>query len=132
MRAFVRVCVCPCSWRSVDPSAGALMPLCCLSQGHGVCSHVPDKHHLHAVVLAADLLQRDLPTREGTSMSSTRGAAGRLASSDASVLQGWVYNVVPWLCAIPLTVGGGYVSDLLINKGGNPAAIFNNMSFYDT
>eukprot|EP00066_Takifugu_rubripes_P002005 XP_003963609.1 PREDICTED: solute carrier family 17 member 9-like [Takifugu rubripes] len=31
--------------------------------------------------------------------------------------KGWVYNTVPWLCAIPLAVGGGYVSDVLINKG---------------
>lgn len=31
--------------------------------------------------------------------------------------------MVPWLCAIPLAVGGGYVSDVLINKGANPAAI---------
>lgn len=41
----------------------------------------------------------------------------------ASVLQGSVYNVVPWLCAIPLAVGGGYVSDVLISKGANPAAV---------
>lgn len=32
-------------------------------------------------------------------------------------LQGWVYNVIPWLSAIPLAVGGGYVSDFLVNKG---------------
>lgn len=31
--------------------------------------------------------------------------------------------MVPWLCAIPLAVGGGYVSDVLINRGVNPAAI---------
>ncbi|TNM86719.1 hypothetical protein fugu_006949 [Takifugu bimaculatus] len=31
--------------------------------------------------------------------------------------KGWVYNTVPWLCAIPLAVGGGYVSDVLINRG---------------
>ncbi|XP_075898035.1 voltage-gated purine nucleotide uniporter SLC17A9-like [Nelusetta ayraudi] len=31
--------------------------------------------------------------------------------------KGWVYNVIPWLSAIPLAVGGGYVSDFLINKG---------------
>lgn len=49
-----------------------------------------------------------------------------------SVLQGWVYNVVPWLCAIPLAVGGGYVSDVLINKGVNPAAIDPNMNFFFT
>lgn len=91
-----------------------------------------DKHHIHALVLAANLLQRDVPTREGTCLSSVCGAAGRPASSHSSVLQGWVYNVVPWLCAIPLAVSGGHVSDVLINKGVNPAAIFTNMSFYDT
>lgn len=104
----------------------------CLSKGHGVCSHVLDQHHVHAVVLAADLLQRDVPTREGICLLSTFGAAGRPPGSHPSVLQGWVYNVVPWLCAIPLAVGGGYVSDVLINKGVNPAAPFTNMSFYDT
>lgn len=31
--------------------------------------------------------------------------------------QGWVYNVVPWLTAIPSALGGGYVSDFLINRG---------------
>lgn len=91
-----------------------------------------DQHHVHAVVLAADLLQRDVPTREGICLLSTFGAAGRPPGSHPSVLQGWVYNVVPWLCAIPLAVGGGYVSDVLINKGVNPAAPFTNMSFYDT
>uniref|UniRef100_A0A3Q3JQ53 Major facilitator superfamily (MFS) profile domain-containing protein n=1 Tax=Monopterus albus TaxID=43700 RepID=A0A3Q3JQ53_MONAL len=30
---------------------------------------------------------------------------------------GWVYNVIPWLTAIPSALGGGYVSDFLINKG---------------
>lgn len=40
--------------------------------------------------------------------------------------------MVPWLCAIPLAVGGGYVSDVLINKGEKPAGILTNMSFYDT
>lgn len=46
-------------------------------------------------------------------------------------LQGWVYNVVPWLCAIPLAVGGGYVSDVLINKGAKPAAVLASVSFCD-
>uniref|UniRef100_H3D4M1 Voltage-gated purine nucleotide uniporter SLC17A9 n=1 Tax=Tetraodon nigroviridis TaxID=99883 RepID=H3D4M1_TETNG len=37
--------------------------------------------------------------------------------------KGWVYNMVPWLCAIPLAVGGGYVSDVLINKGYSVALV---------
>lgn len=63
--------------------------------------------------------------------SSTRGAAGGPGRAHSSPLQGWVYNMVPWLCAIPLAVGGGYVSDVLINRGEKPAAIWTNMSFYD-
>lgn len=31
-----------------------------------------------------------------------------------------MYNVIPWLAAIPLAVSGGYVSDFLINKGIKP------------
>lgn len=43
-----------------------------------------------------------------------------------------MYNVVPWLCAIPLAVGGGYVSDVLINRGGNAASALSRTSFYGT
>ncbi|XP_029995536.1 solute carrier family 17 member 9-like [Sphaeramia orbicularis] len=30
---------------------------------------------------------------------------------------GWIYNVVPWLTAIPSALCGGYVSDFLISQG---------------
>ncbi|KAM7411418.1 hypothetical protein PAMA_021419 [Pampus argenteus] len=30
---------------------------------------------------------------------------------------GGMYNVIPWLAAIPSALGGGYISDYLINKG---------------
>lgn len=33
------------------------------------------------------------------------------------LLQGWVYNVIPWLTAIPSALCGGYVSDFLISQG---------------
>lgn len=32
-------------------------------------------------------------------------------------LQEWMYNVIPWLVAIPSALGGGYASDFLINQG---------------
>lgn len=94
-----------------------------LSQGHGVRSHVPDQHHVHAVVLAAHLLQRDVPGRQGTVRGPRRGPRDTSGPSHACFLQGWVYNMVPWLCAIPLAVGGGYVSDVLINKGQTRRAL---------
>ncbi|KAM4610305.1 voltage-gated purine nucleotide uniporter SLC17A9 isoform 2-T4 [Polymixia lowei] len=36
---------------------------------------------------------------------------------------GWVYNVIPWLVAIPSVLAGGYVSDFLINKGYGVASV---------
>uniref|UniRef100_A0A3Q3BZ92 Solute carrier family 17 member 9a n=1 Tax=Haplochromis burtoni TaxID=8153 RepID=A0A3Q3BZ92_HAPBU len=36
---------------------------------------------------------------------------------------GWVYNVVPWLTAIPSALVGGYVSDFLINRGYGVASV---------
>lgn len=44
-------------------------------------------------------------------------------SSDSSPLstfalfQGWVFNVVPWLVAIPTSLFSGFLSDHLINQG---------------
>ncbi|XP_010720717.2 solute carrier family 17 member 9 [Meleagris gallopavo] len=44
-------------------------------------------------------------------------------SSDSSplltfaVFQGWVFNVVPWLVAIPTSLFSGFLSDHLINQG---------------
>ncbi|XP_038165110.1 solute carrier family 17 member 9-like isoform X1 [Cyprinodon tularosa] len=35
----------------------------------------------------------------------------------------WVYNVVPWLTAIPSALGGGFVSDFLITKGYGVASV---------
>uniref|UniRef100_A0A3Q2G3T6 Voltage-gated purine nucleotide uniporter SLC17A9 n=1 Tax=Cyprinodon variegatus TaxID=28743 RepID=A0A3Q2G3T6_CYPVA len=35
----------------------------------------------------------------------------------------WVYNVVPWLTAIPSALGGGFVSDFLITKGKRKRAV---------
>lgn len=32
-------------------------------------------------------------------------------------LQGWVFNVVPWLVAIPASLFSGLLSDRLINQG---------------
>ncbi|XP_039864114.1 solute carrier family 17 member 9-like isoform X3 [Simochromis diagramma] len=37
---------------------------------------------------------------------------------------GWVYNVVPWLTAIPSALIGGYVSDFLINRGIKKRSLF--------
>lgn len=34
-----------------------------------------------------------------------------------SSLQGWVFNVVPWLVAIPASLFSGFLSDHLINQG---------------
>ncbi|XP_071756298.1 voltage-gated purine nucleotide uniporter SLC17A9-like [Centroberyx gerrardi] len=42
---------------------------------------------------------------------------------------GWVYNVVPWLVAIPSVLGGGYVSDFLINQGYGVASVRKIMQF---
>ncbi|XP_021178765.2 solute carrier family 17 member 9 isoform X2 [Fundulus heteroclitus] len=35
----------------------------------------------------------------------------------------WVYNVVPWLTAIPSALGGGFVSDFLITRGYGVATV---------
>nr|XP_020467516.1 solute carrier family 17 member 9-like [Monopterus albus] len=43
---------------------------------------------------------------------------------------GWVYNVIPWLTAIPSALGGGYVSDFLINKGYKVAFVRKIMQFF--
>uniref|UniRef100_A0A3Q0RUY4 Voltage-gated purine nucleotide uniporter SLC17A9 n=1 Tax=Amphilophus citrinellus TaxID=61819 RepID=A0A3Q0RUY4_AMPCI len=43
---------------------------------------------------------------------------------------GWVYNVVPWLTAIPSALGGGYVSDFLINRGYGVASVRKIMQFF--
>lgn len=32
-------------------------------------------------------------------------------------LQGWVFNVVPWLVAIPASMFSGFLSDWLISQG---------------
>lgn len=32
-------------------------------------------------------------------------------------LQGWVFNVVPWLLAIPASLFSGFISDRLISQG---------------
>ena len=52
--------------------------------------------------------------------SSPRGRAPALAASEdpaPSSLQGWVFNVVPWLVAIPASLFSGLLSDRLINQG---------------
>ncbi|XP_071333196.1 voltage-gated purine nucleotide uniporter SLC17A9-like isoform X2 [Trachinotus anak] len=41
----------------------------------------------------------------------------------------WVYNVIPWLTAIPSALIGGYVSDLLINHGYSIAFVRKTMQF---
>ncbi|XP_039864115.1 solute carrier family 17 member 9-like isoform X4 [Simochromis diagramma] len=43
---------------------------------------------------------------------------------------GWVYNVVPWLTAIPSALIGGYVSDFLINRGYGVASVRKIMQFF--
>ncbi|XP_023271328.1 solute carrier family 17 member 9-like [Seriola lalandi dorsalis] len=42
---------------------------------------------------------------------------------------GWVYNVIPWLAAIPSALVGGYVSDFLINHGYSIASVRKIMQF---
>lgn len=44
----------------------------------------------------------------------------RPAGAEAAALpspQGWVFNVVPWLVAIPASLFGGFLSDYLIRQG---------------
>ncbi|XP_068601698.1 voltage-gated purine nucleotide uniporter SLC17A9-like [Brachionichthys hirsutus] len=42
---------------------------------------------------------------------------------------GSVYNVIPWLAAIPSALSGGFISDLLINQGYGVAAVRKAMQF---
>ncbi|CAL8319454.1 unnamed protein product [Merluccius merluccius] len=42
---------------------------------------------------------------------------------------GWVYNVIPWLVAIPCSVIGGYLSEVLINKGYGTTSVRKIMQF---
>nr|XP_046252934.1 solute carrier family 17 member 9-like isoform X2 [Scatophagus argus] len=44
--------------------------------------------------------------------------------------KGWVYNVIPWLTAIPSALSGGYVSDFLINEGYGVAFVRKLMQFF--
>ncbi|KAM4563325.1 voltage-gated purine nucleotide uniporter SLC17A9-like [Odontesthes bonariensis] len=41
----------------------------------------------------------------------------------------WVYNVIPWLTAIPSALGGGFMSDFLITRGYSVAAVRKIMQF---
>lgn len=43
--------------------------------------------------------------------------SGRLLGPSTPSLQGWVFNVVPWLVAIPASLLSGLLSDHLINQG---------------
>ncbi|XP_029362713.1 solute carrier family 17 member 9-like isoform X2 [Echeneis naucrates] len=42
----------------------------------------------------------------------------------------WVYNVVPWLTAIPSALVGGYIADFLINHGYGIASVRKIMQFF--
>ncbi|XP_017264914.1 solute carrier family 17 member 9 [Kryptolebias marmoratus] len=42
----------------------------------------------------------------------------------------WVYNVVPWLTAIPSALGGGVVSDFLITRGYSVSSVRKIMQFF--
>ncbi|XP_028667556.1 solute carrier family 17 member 9-like isoform X2 [Erpetoichthys calabaricus] len=44
--------------------------------------------------------------------------------------KGWVFNVVPWLVAIPSSLFGGYLSDHLISLGFDIAAVRKLMQFF--
>ncbi|XP_041654978.1 solute carrier family 17 member 9-like [Cheilinus undulatus] len=44
--------------------------------------------------------------------------------------KGWVYNVIPWFCAIPSALCGGYVSDFFISQGYSVAAVRKIMQFF--
>lgn len=44
--------------------------------------------------------------------------------------KGWVFNVVPWLVAIPSSVLGGYLSDHLISLGFETAVVRKLMQFF--
>ncbi|XP_070825167.1 voltage-gated purine nucleotide uniporter SLC17A9-like [Chaetodon trifascialis] len=43
--------------------------------------------------------------------------------------KGWVYNVIPWLAAIPSALGGGYFADFLINQGYGVLSVRKMMQF---
>ncbi|XP_047433843.1 solute carrier family 17 member 9-like [Mugil cephalus] len=43
---------------------------------------------------------------------------------------GWVYNVIPWLTAIPSALCGGYVSDFLIKRGYVVSTVRKIMQFF--
>lgn len=119
-----------------------------LSQGHGLCSHVHVQHFLHVTVMVANILQGVISTCHGISFLCRmlifslnilnwlldcqvfkRPEATLLfrvhikscywRPSNCLFLQSWVYNVTPWLAAIPSALGGGYISDFLINRGIN-------------
>lgn len=47
----------------------------------------------------------------------SRPARATLPSEASSFPQGWVFNVVPWLVAIPASLFSGFLSDHLINQG---------------
>ena len=56
--------------------------------------------------------------------------SGRLLGPSTPSLQGWVFNVVPWLVAIPASLLSGLLSDHLINQGepwgrgrGHPSSV---------
>ncbi|KAM6982001.1 voltage-gated purine nucleotide uniporter SLC17A9-like [Tautogolabrus adspersus] len=44
--------------------------------------------------------------------------------------KGWVYNVIPWLVAIPSSLGGGYLSDFLIKQGYGVVTVRKTMQFF--
>ncbi|XP_068996224.1 voltage-gated purine nucleotide uniporter SLC17A9-like [Embiotoca jacksoni] len=44
--------------------------------------------------------------------------------------KGWVYNVIPWLTAIPSALGGGYLSDFLISQGYGILSVRKIMQFF--
>lgn len=101
-----------------------------LSQGHGVRSHVHLQHVLHAAVMAADVLQGIVSSRNrNSSTTPLKASDGSLLLINFSicwcVLQPWVYNVVPWLTAIPSGLGAGFVSDFLIAKGTKAKCVVN-------
>lgn len=44
--------------------------------------------------------------------------------------KGWVYNVIPWLAAMPSALGGGYISETLINQGYGVIFVRKIMQFF--
>ncbi|KAM3617655.1 uncharacterized protein V6R79_009324 [Siganus canaliculatus] len=43
--------------------------------------------------------------------------------------KGWMYNIIPWLAAIPAAIGGGCISDFLIRRGCGVASVRKVMQF---